>query len=78
MLETIREGIMVTTIVEERLLRLILRIRYLELLCLRHQKPRKANLGTTNIDPAQSRRVYDQALSYLVHEIEKSAPNMKL
>lgn len=32
----------------------------------------------TNLDPTQNRRVYDQALSYLIHEIEKNMPNAKV
>ncbi len=37
-----------------------------------------SRMRMTNLDPTQNRRVYDQALSYLIHEIEKYMPNAKV
>ncbi|MCR4334056.1 MAG: hypothetical protein NUV60_03555 [Patescibacteria group bacterium] len=37
-----------------------------------------SRMRMTNLDPTQNRRVYDQALSYLIHEIEKHMPNTKV
>ena len=37
-----------------------------------------SRLRMTNLNPSQNRRVYDQALSYLIHEIEKMLPNAKI
>lgn len=38
----------------------------------------KHRLRMTHLNPFQNRRVYDQALSYLIHEIEKHLPNAKV
>lgn len=37
-----------------------------------------SRMRMTNLDPTQNRRVYDQALSYLISEIEKHMPNTKV
>jgi len=37
-----------------------------------------SRMRMTNLDPTQNRRVYDQALSYLIHEIEKNMPTAKV
>ncbi len=37
-----------------------------------------SRMRMTNLDPTQNRRVYDQALSYLIQEIEKNMPNAKV
>lgn len=37
-----------------------------------------SRMRMTNLDPTQNRRVYDQALSYLIQEIEKHLPNAKV
>lgn len=39
---------------------------------------RVSRIRMTHLNEAQDRRVYDQALSYLIHEIEKSLPNAKV
>ncbi|MDP1689652.1 MAG: hypothetical protein Q8L52_00365 [bacterium] len=37
-----------------------------------------SRMRMTNLDPTQNRRFFDQALSYLIYEIEKHMPNTKV